>query len=320
MRQFVERGTPATIEIIGCDGSLWTVAGDDGGHEGVELNTGPQGLQEAPRSGIWQQSAWQEGATFLGATVEPLDLVLSFQIWGDEENWQDVASRFRAAWDYEKQTTIRVTTESGTRELDVQLFEAPQRDSEKDPRFIQYSLDMFTVRAAWPFWRGEDYSDSFTVELHERPVEDDSAWGKLSAALRTLLKLEPEVENYSEGYVTIANPTDVPMWPQWACTAPGRWGIPDFSFEGDTVTKRSITTPTLAAGEDLSIDTYPRNEPYVAANGSNVAGRFGGVLFLNPIPPKTPPTKVPVVYVGDDAEAAATVRLREYWNGPWGGE
>lgn len=318
MQQFVSPGEPALIEVIGVDGSSWIVSGQNEGHEGIVLDAGPQGLQEAPRSGIWQQSAFQEGATFMGVSVEPIDLVLAFQVWGDEENWQDVSSRFRRAWDYEKLTTIRVTTESGTRELQTCLYEAPDRDSDHDPRLLQYSVEKYTLRAPWPYWEGDVVTETMTGELVSRPYEGSEWWEKLSAALKKLFGLSPDIEHYKEAEITVHNPTDVPLWPQWACTAPGRWGIPDFSFKDDDQASRVITTPTLAPGQGLTIDTYPRNEPYVADDGSNMAGRFGGVLFLNPIPPFTPPTKIPVSYIGEDANSAATVRLRHYYNGPWG--
>lgn len=318
MRQFVPAGTPATIEIIGCDGSSWTVSGGNEGNEGVILDSSPSGLQEAPRSGIWQQSAFQEGATYQGVSVEPIDLVLAFQIWGDESNWQDVSSRFRRAFDYEQTSTIRVSTSSGARELEVQMFEAPDRDQEHDPRILEYSVETYTLRAAFPYWLGDIVTDTATVTLYQRPVEGTEWWEKLSAALKRLLKMSPNVEQYSNMTVTVSNPTDVPLWPQWAFTAPGRWGIPDFSFKDDDQANRVIISPTLNSGQGLTVDTYPRNEPYVAADGSNAPGLFGGVLPLNPIPPFTPPTEIPISYVGNDANAAATVRLRQYWNNPWG--
>lgn len=313
--QFVEAGTPATIEIVGVDGSSWTVSGEDQGHEGVVLNNGAQGLQEAPRKGIWSQSAFQEGATYMGNTVEPIDLVLAFQVWGDEENWADVAAAFRKAWDYEQETIIRVSSEAGSRTIKVRLLEAPDRNSNKDPRLTQYSLDTYTLRAGWPFWEGDGAVDEFEVSLKTRPPSN--VWEEMSEALRRLFSLESGIDKYDEGYVTVSNPTDTPLYPQWVATAPGRWAIPDWSFKDDEDAHRAVVCPTLGDGEDLTIDTYPRNEPYVSSLNTNIAGRFGGVLFLNPIPPRTAPTQVPVRYVGNDPNAKITVILRDKWMGPW---
>lgn len=287
MSYFVERDTPALIEVIGVDGSRWTVSGEGSGEEGVELNQGPQGLQEAPRKTVWQQGAYQEGATYLGTNVEPLDLVLGFQVWGDDKDWQQRSSGFRKAFDYEREAEIRVTTESGVRSLFVRLLEAPQRDQDKDPRWGQYSLETYTLRAGVPFW--EDETEFSTVEV--------SAGGV--------------------GEVKISNPTDVPLWPEWAVSAPGQWVLPDKDFIGTK--SRNITTPTLASGQGLSVNTHPRMEPYVALDGSNIAGRFGGVMFLHHVPPYTPETTVSVRFNGAGA-GVCTLRMRRYWNSPWGGE
>ena len=52
-------GTPARIDITDIHGRTWTVSGAGVGAEGVELAEDPQGLfDEAPISGIWQQSAF----------------------------------------------------------------------------------------------------------------------------------------------------------------------------------------------------------------------------------------------------------------------
>lgn len=320
MQPFVNTGEPATIEVIGVDDSSWTVSGANQGYEGVVLDAGPQGLAEAPRNGIWQQSAFQEGSTFLGVTVEPIDLVLGFQIWGDEENWQDVSSRFRRAFDYTKQATLQVSTESGTRSLKVQLLEAPQRDQEKDPRLLHYSLEVYTFRAAWPYWEAEDeyVTHKFSSSsLRSVPSRGSSSFNALPRHVQGTLNLNKSATRYYTGSLTVENPCDTPLWPEWALTSPGSWGISDSSYMDDDMANRFIVTPTLSAG--ISIDTYPRNEPYVATDGSNIAGQFGGLLFLNPIPPHTEQTEVPFVYAGSSG-GEITLRMRRWWNGPWGGE
>lgn len=316
--QYVTPDESATIEIVGVDGSVWTVSGQGEGHEGVVLHKGAQGLQEAPRKTVWSQSASQEGSTPQGVSIDPLDLVLAFDIYGDEENWSDVTSRFRNAWSYEEDTTIKYQSESGLRTLQVRMSEAPDRNADKDPRLVQYSLETYTVRAGWPFWEGEGTTDTMKCELQMKPAENIIE--TMAQALITLFNLEPLFSNYAQGTVTVSNPTDRPLWPQWICTGPGRWGIPDWSWKDDDQANRVVICPTQSDGEDLSIDTYPRSEPYVSKLNTNIAGRFGGVLFLNPIPPHTPSTEIPIFYVGHDSDAEISVVLREYWNSPAGGE
>lgn len=288
MSHIALRDDPALIEVIGVDGSRWTVSGEGCGAEGVELNSGPQGLQEAPRNTVWQQGSYQDGATYLGVNVEPLDLVLAFQIYGDDQDWQQRSSGFRKAFDYEREAEIRVTTESGVRSLFVRLLEAPDRNTDIDPRWGQYSLETYTLRAGVPYWAAEE--EFSTVE----------------------------VEAGGSGEVTISNPTDVALWPEWALSAPGQWVVPDKDFEGGQ--SRNITTPSLRIGQDLAINTHPREQPYVSMDGSNIAGRFGGVMFLHHVPPYTPEEKLTVQFKGLTGKGTCTLRMKRYWNSPWGGE
>ena len=316
---------PAMIEIIGVDGSEWVVSGYGDGEQGVLLDQGAQGLQEAPRKGVWSQTAFQYGATYMGTTIEPLDLVLGFEIWGDDHDWAQVSSDFRNAFDYEREATIRVTSESGRRTLKVRLLETPKRDQNKDPRMLQYSLEVYTLRAAWPFWQGDTVTQSGAVSL--RPKNELSgaypaAGDVVRKSFERMFELDSSTQYWGVDEVQLSNPTDVPIYPVWALTDNAMWCVPDKSFTDPSDTDRTIITPYLAAGEGLSIDTYPLREPYVATNGSNIAGRFGGVLFLNPIPPRTPPTPVPIGVVtrSNSKKPEFAMRSVQHWNGPWGGE
>lgn len=290
----MEVGAPALIEIIGVDGSEWTVSGPGAGQEGVELDLEPQGLiDEAPIKGIWQQSAFQHGATYLGHSIEPIDMVLPFSIVGDGDDWEYIESRFHAAWSEDKLTLIRVTTGDRRRTLSVVKFEHIKTTTEsgRDPHLLQWSDITITARAGWPFWEGDTIVSEATT-----------------TASSTDLTL------------TIANPTDTWMWPKWAMTAPGKWRIPDGDWGEGDMPNRAVWTPTLRSGQELTIDTNPLNEPYVAADGSNIAGRFNGVLFLHPIPPRTPPTDLTVRVEGASGTSAVQCRQVHYWKRPWGGD
>lgn len=283
--------TPALIEIIGVNGERFCVSGPGMGAEGVELATTPEGLHdEAPFKSIWQQSAFQEGATFLGVATEPLDLVLGFNVMPNVDRWEDVESRFHACFDVETPATIRFTPPGEeTRTLKVVKLERIKTTSKIDPRIFNYSNMVVTLRAPWPFWEGE----TITREL----VFNSSG---------------------SQEF-TLENKTDRPAWLQWAATAPGQWTIPDYDLSSDSSGDRyrRIVTPNLGPGQALTIDTNPLNESYVAADGSNVSGLFNGVQFLYPVPPHTPPTKFQVTFKG--ASGAIQARLVENWKRGWGG-
>lgn len=285
---------PLLIEIIGARGETWTVSGPNMGAEGVELDINPDDLHsEAPFKGIWTSSAFEEGATLTGVTWEPLDLALTFNIFASDDgsNWEDVEGRFYSCFDTEKTATIKITSpESGTsRSLEVVKLSRTITKSKHDPRIGQFSKMQVMLRAPYPFWIGETWASAFKA-----PSGNGS------------------------GAVTVSNPTDLPMWLQWTVTAPGVWTLPDFSFKQDSKARRTITTPHLSTGQHLTIDTYPRNERYVADDGSNVAGLFGGVDFLHPVPPRTPEIELPVSVSGGGRDAECMVRMVHSWQRPYG--
>ena len=59
---------------------------------------------------------------------------------------------------------------------------------------------------------------------------------------------------------------------------------------------------------------------YVSADGSNIAGRFGGVMFLHPIPPHTEATQLPVKVSGGSPGASIALRMPRNWRRPFGGD
>ncbi|QGU03096.1 hypothetical protein CKALI_11260 [Corynebacterium kalinowskii] len=279
----------AQIIIKGVNGATWHVSGPECGREGVELAEDPDGLHdEAPFKGIWQSGAFQDGASFLGYTVDPIDLVLGFDIFPEEQSWEYIEAMFYASFSPEKQSEIVFNSDGEQRSLFVQKLEKTRTTSKKDPRLLQWSKMLLTLRAKNPFWQG----DTIT-----RNLAFDSTGTK---------------------QIIVENPTDTAMWLQWVVTAPGKWTLPDNDLTGEADRYRYIHTPPLSSGQDLTIDTHPLHESYVAADGSNVAGRFNGVEFLYPIPPHTPPTALDIGYTGDQP-GACQVRMVQQWQRPWGG-
>ena len=330
---------PAKIAIIGADGSEWVVSGPGMGKQGVELDVAPEGLtDEAPIKQIWQQSAYQEGATLLGTSVEPIDMVLGFHIFGYTDDngryhpWQEVETRFQRALHHAKPTQIAYDDDGTTRTIDVVKLESNVSKNTRDPRLNQYSLITTTLRAPFPYWKGRTY-------LQEQVVEPNTT-----------------------AYFNIENNTDTYMWPKWTLSAPGVWLVSDYDYETtpkstDTVLskiakkiaelggadpstiesdpvilalmerqpRRTVRTPYLEKGQGLVIDTYPRHETYVAADGSNIAGRMQGVDFLHGIPPYLTNEQVRVSLIGSKLDfvnnrlpsGLARLELTEYWKRPY---
>lgn len=286
----------ATIEIVGHDGRRFRVSGPGQGGEGVVLANSPDDLHvEAPITPIYQQGAFQEGATYLGHTVEPKDLVLGFVIDPpfNQDSWEEIESYFFGAFDPVKYARIEYTTPDGEmRYLNVRKHAAMKIASEKDPRIANMSNMVVTLRADWPYWRSPS------------PVVYSG-----------------KIDTGGSAEFTVSNPTDLDLWLKWTLTAPGKWRVPDYCLtadEGTSLRTRRVITPNLTDGQHLTIDTYPRRETYISADGSNIAGRFAGIDFLYPVPPHTPPTTYTVTYEGDGT-GTFQCRQEHNWLRPWGG-
>ena len=281
------------LTLVGHDGVRWNIHGRHAARQGVALLKGSKKLWEAPIKSVWMQGAFQEGATYLGYKTEPIDLVLAIGVRGkDREEWQATDSRFIASMGSpDDEVTLEARSSSGTRSLTLRLMASPELAGDYEEHRNGVSQYVMQFRAGWPRWVGE---------------ADTSVWTSAAST--------------GSGFVTVTNPTDTWMYPQWVCSAPGRWVVPDFSWGDDDQASRLITTPTLSTGQDLTIDTYPANEPYVARDGSNIAGRFGGVMFLHPVPPHTPPTKLPVRLEAGKAGSAIMLRMPRNYRRPWGGD
>lgn len=133
--------------------------------------------------------------------------------------------------------------------------------------------------------------------------------------------------NPNTGWFEVWNPTDQPLWLEWAfdgnTTTPISWQFPDFGFGqerkwGRAVgadAARMIATPGLT--QRLSVMADPFMDTYVSADLSNAAGLFNGVEPLYAVPPYTgtedDPVLVPVVCSGASG-AQATLRQRRFWS------
>ena len=275
----------ARIEVEGVDGSTWVLNGPGAGREGVHLGESPDGIYDAPVRTLWQQGAFQEGATPNGARWDARDIVFTAMIQGVEgRSWQDVDSQWRRAWSYTADSIMRVSTESGTRELKLRMFESPKFTPDVDPRVNEFGEVVMTCRAGDPFWR--EQPDTQTV----------TAAGSSGTE-----------------HVTVFNPTDKEMWLRWVLSAGSRWTLPDFDFAGG---QRTVTMPTAYTSRDVLVDTHPLREQIVISDWANAWEAMGGVQLLHPVPPYTPPTDVPVSWTGSGG-ALMLVQDRR-WSRPWG--
>ena len=139
------------------------------------------------------------------------------------------------------------------------------------------------------------------------------------------------VPSIDTGYVTVWNPTNTTCWLRWMAQAGNQnvqWTIPDFSWGSDAWNRaaadagRMIIMPQLLVGENVMIDTNPYafSGQVKSSLDTQVYLRMNGVQFLYPIPPRTPPTDIPVQVQFAQPGNGIRVYCPMEWLHPWGGE
>lgn len=275
----------ARIEVEGVDGSTWVLNGVGAGGEGVHLGESPDGIYDAPVRTLWQQGAFQEGASPNGVRWDARDVVFRVMVQSTvDRSWQDVDSQWRRAWSYSADSILRVSTPSGTRELKLRMLEAPKFTPDIDPRVNEFGEVVMTCRAGDPFWREQPDKQTVTA----------------SSASGT-------------EYFEVHNPTDKDMWLRWVSAPGSRWTLPDFDFAGGA---RTVTLPTAYTSREVLVDTHPLREQVVVVGWANAWEAMGGVQLIHPVPAYTPPTSVPVSWSGSGGSLMLVQDRR--WSRPWG--
>lgn len=282
------------ITLTGRDGSTWVLSGPGAGRQGVTLSPNVQNLIDAPVKTLWTPGPF--GEQYAGKRPQRREMVFTVQIgfegW-DPETWATVDSHWRWAWDYDEECKLSVETSDGIRYLNLRLLEAPKAYGPKDPFITGDSEVVMTTVAEFPYWQSEP--DVFT-------------WETLNT------------DDYKQFF--IANNGDIPVWLRWTLTAPGDWMLPDFSWGNDMYARgeldrgRTVWLPTLGKGEHLSIDSDPRVQSIIAANGALVQARWKGQDLLYPVMPGKS-ADIPVRVKNAPEGAALKLTKPNWYSRPW---
>ncbi len=275
---------------------------------------GVKGIYDAPVTTFYKSSAFQKGSTYQGKKYQQRDLTFGVSIKGENPaDWQDLEDRFRSAWVFDIDpwdpdatlTKLSITTpSSGTRSLYVALTEAPAPDMEQDGHLRSASIMPISAVAPQPFW----FEDRWETEPFDY--------------------FETGSSGTSEGFVTIANPTPLPMHLEWVVTR-GKWTLPDYSWTGKkhqrvpggTWANRKITLPLLTDVNGGARIVVRRTEELMIRDfaGTNLIGAMNGIYFMHTIAPFTPETNLPVkVENAPTGGARVDVYCKRRWPHCWG--
>lgn len=236
------------------------------------------------------------GEEFAGKRVQRRETVFTVQVGGDEmdpETWASVDAAWRWAWDYEEESRITVTTSDGTRWLMARLMEEPKSYGDRDPWITGDNEVVMTVTSTFPYWQEE--ADLYFWETNA----------------------DPDYTTFS-----IRNDGDVQVWPRWTLSAPGKWVLPDFSWDNDMYSRgemdsqRTIWMPTLPAGAHASVDSDPRVQTIICANEYPAQQNWKGNDLLYPVMPGKG-AAVPIRVSGTGGNASCKLEMPRWFSRPW---
>ena len=279
------------IEIEGCNGEWFTIAGPRAGDRGVWLGTGVSGIYDPPVKVVDEVPGNWPGSRYLNHRVQKRDIVFGVEILHEPcDTWMSRESEWRKAWSFDKDTVMHVTTsESGTRRLKLRLAESPEVDMDTDPTLKTVNRTQMVCFAYDPWWHGDD-------EIHVGTCQTDTSFDPNALNLPwpwPKPKLPTETITIT---VPVVNPTDNAIYPKWSVPGsthapaepyiPGLpwlgapksratiWTLPDYSFRDDDRKTRRVTLPALIGGlrtnevQTIVVDGRPTGGTWTLSLGS----------------------------------------------------
>lgn len=289
----------AKIEILGVHGEHFAISGPGAGDQGVFLQPKLSGMIDAPVKSLWIPSSF--GQEFVDFKWQRRDVVFTVFIEaddGDPRRWEAIDSKWRNAFDYVQETTIRFTLGGQWRDLKVRILEEPKAYSSgqwegKDPRLYAASTVVMTLAAEMPFFVGpSDFYD----------------WDGVTASGRTSIQLNVDC--------------DVPVWPKWTLTDQATWRLPDFSWgsqifgTGIQDLGRVVQLPFLPKGAGCVADSDPRKQTLLAQNRINLQGLWKGQDLLYPIAGGTY-SEIPVAIADAVDGWRLQLEVPKWYTRPW---
>ncbi|WP_280429737.1 hypothetical protein [Nocardia brasiliensis] len=261
----------------GAQGPVWNMTDGD---EGVLLLEGWSNIYDPPTTNLFRQGARQEGATWLGAVVEPRKFELPVHVSQTKMlGWRSVNDAFFESLVFEERSRIYVITEfSGYWWLDIRKDDVEEAVYTKDPALRGAQLYRIPVVAEYPWWRGMDEE---VLWLNGKPA--------------------PKIRNRGNR----------PAWYKLVVKGPGVLQIPD----GDG---RMVTLPKLKAGQILRVDTDPDQRTIIAVNPEeNLFRAMGANRFRKPIAKRSLFDLAGIRFIEGNADSSVVIRIEPKNRGPW---
>ncbi|MDV7244475.1 MULTISPECIES: hypothetical protein [Rhodococcus] len=274
-----------SIIMVGWNGTPpYTLGGPTRGRaRDVWIEDGLAGLWvPAPRTPTRTSRAYQHGSTPKVTKIE--ERLLDFQVRIEGRTRSDFEMAFAdwmAVWSFDYDNEVITKTGSGPRSIRLRLDRDPKIVGRMSMQTTRISIEMVVV-ACWPYLTSKT----------------------------DVIKWEPGVGSHT-GTVVVDNPTDVPLWMKFEGTPATKWILPDGISDRTVPLKPQTTGWRVQTRQDFQTIR-------AAGAGFEVWKAMRGVNFMHEIPPRTPPTEIPVEVQGSAVPAELRIHLPRYHEMPWG--
>jgi hypothetical protein len=287
---------------IGIDGSVWQLAGNYAGAQGLTLSPHASGLMHSPFKSIFSTGPYQIGAIYERTDYPQRDINIGVMVGidyggGDASALNTSNFRYRMleqawwrSWSPTQQGYFCIYTRThGWRFLRAQLAEAPATPFELDPaaydnNFMQWDMK---ITCTFPFFQKKMLTDSFSNTSATSISDTELLVLQALTGSGTLLSsnlVQPGV-NIGQFTFNMFNNGDYPAWPKFFVSSPGIGWIQD-GPGGNMLQLPNLTAET----GPILVDTDPTARTITSVMDSNDPALYdifsaSGLLdlILNPV-------------------------------------
>lgn len=230
------------IGIVGPDGKrpVWDIWGPNAGGQGVIAQPGISGLMHVPFDQLVSEGPYQVGGHHerVDYRKRPIGMQVLVGVGAIDTlfRYRMIEQRWWASWSATEDGFLGVFTRThGWRWLKVRLAEEPKDEFVLDPAAfgnaaMSWNMNLVAVQ---PYWC-KRIEQSTWVNDGEPGQIPHTPWNELEDLVTDILKgLVPGIDkllpgvHVGEGNIVIPNRGDIPAWPKFLISGPGRAWIED---------------------------------------------------------------------------------------------